>query len=331
MNKLVQLGIDVYKGNIPTTYEGVTSNEVFRKALIEANKGSDKITTRGIRDGKYNGLFAVIEEAITSITVGGIAEDNPLFNYVEFRNLNEGDSAKFIIQDEVVVSVSEVANGVNNLRRQRYLGGEEIEVATRLYGAATYEDVKRLLAGKVTWTDFVDAISKSFKRKLNDSVYAAIAAAIGGAQGVYKVTGTFSEDKLNSIIDHVEAENPGKVALIIGATQATRKITNIRGADSNSAKEELFKNGVFQSYGRNIIISMANTHKYGTDEFALATNELYVVAADEKFIKVVHEGETYMTTKDPYESKSFQQEVAVFQNWGIATVMTSKAGFYALQ
>ena len=92
---LVRLAIDSYKGHVAGNYSVDDSMEVLRQALVEANGGSTKLDYRAIRDGKCNGLFAIVEEIINKTVIEGLPESCPLFNYVDFRNVAEGDSNIF--------------------------------------------------------------------------------------------------------------------------------------------------------------------------------------------------------------------------------------------
>ena len=126
---LVRLAVDAYKGHVAGNYSVDDSMEVLRQALIEANGGSTKLDYRAIRDGKCNGLFAIVEEIITKTVIEGLPESCPLFNYVDFRNIAEGDTNVFEIRDNGLFVVADIADGTQGLRRQRLAGGEEITEA----------------------------------------------------------------------------------------------------------------------------------------------------------------------------------------------------------
>ena len=151
---LVRLAVDSYKGHVAGNYSVDDSMEVLRQALIEANGGSTKLDYRAIRDGKCNGMFAIVEEIINKTVIEGLSESCPLFNYVEFRNLAEGDTNVFEIRDTGLFVVSAIADGTQGLRRQRMGGGEEITVKTQLKGIKIYEELDRVLSGRVDFNTF---------------------------------------------------------------------------------------------------------------------------------------------------------------------------------
>lgn len=330
-NALVQLAVDIYRGKVSGNYSIAESNEVLTKALCDLNKGHTEFQSiKAIREAKKNGLFEIIEEMITKSRNTGLPASNILLQFAETHNLTDGDSKVFEIRDGAVVVVSKVADGTNQLKRQRFSGGESITVETDLYGVKIYEELRRLMTNRTDWVAFVDAISKAFIQKINDVIYAAVIKSFDDIITPYKQIGTFDEVKLQLIIDHVEADNPGKIAVIIGSTQAVRKIKGITGIDSDSAKEQLFALGYVGRVGRNPVIAMDNAHAIDDENAFVLGNDLYIVASDEKFIKFVDEGDTLVTDTPPENNKDFTHDLSTYQRFGVACVMTRKAGIYKL-
>ena len=325
---LVRLAIDSYKGHVAGNYSVDDSMEVLRQALVEANGGSTKLDYRAIRDGKCNGLFAIVEEIINKTVIEGLPESCPLFDYVDYRNLAEGDTNIFEIRDNGLFVVSDIADGTQGLRRQRLTGGEEITVKTQLKGIKIYEELRRVLAGRVDFNELIDKVAESFQKKINNDIYAAVKAGFDGLISPYKESGSFDESKLTEIIDHVEAAT-GKKAFILGSKQAVRKITGVKGADSASAKEDLFAMGYFGHFYTTPIIVMENAHKVGSTDFVLS-NDLYIVASDDKFVKFVTEGDTLIIPGDALGNADLSQEYFMAERYGISVVFAEAFGEYAL-
>ena len=140
--------------------------------------------------------------------------------------------------------------------------------------------------------------------------------------------GTFTEEKLTALIDHLEATT-GKKAYILGSKQAVRRITNIKGADSNSAKEDLYAMGYFGHFYTTPILVMQNGHKPGTTDFILG-NDLYIVAGDDKFVKFATEGETLIIPGDALANSDLSQEYFMAMQYGVNVVMCEQFGIYKL-
>lgn len=330
MDNIIKLAVDRYKNRVAGNYSADDTKEALRQALIEANNGSTKLDYRSIRDGKCNGLFAIVEQIINKTVIEGLPESCPLFNYIEWRNLKEGDTNIFEIKDNGVFIVSEIAQGTQGLRRQRLTGGEEITVKTQLKGIKIYEELRRILAGRVDFNDLIDKVSESFQKKITDDSYTAVVGAFDKLVAPYTngTAGSFDEAKLTAIIDHVEAAT-GKKAYILGSKQAVRKITNVKGADSNSAKEDLYAMGYYGHFYTNPIIVMQNGHKAGTTDFILG-NDLYIIAGDDKFIKAVTEGETLIIAGDALGNADLSQEYLMAMAYGMKAVVCQEMGIYKL-
>jgi len=327
---IIKLAVDAYKGHIAGNYSVDDSMEVLRQSLIEANNGSTKLDYKAIRDGKCNGLFAILEEIINKTVIEGLPESCPLFNYVDFRNLKEGDTNVFELRDNGIFIVSDIADGTQGLRRQRLTGGEEITIKTQLKGIKIYEELRRILAGRVDFNSFIDKVSEAFQKKMSNDMYTAVVAGFDGLVSPYTngSAGSFAEDKLVEIIDHVEAAT-GMKAAILGSKQAVRKISGVKGADSSSAKEDLYAMGYFGHFYTTPIIVMQNGHKVDSTDFVLG-NDLYIVASDEKFVKFVTEGDTLIIPGDPTSNADLSQDYLMAMRYGLKVIMSEQFGIYKL-
>jgi len=329
MNKdLIKIAVDAYKGHVVGNYSVDDSMEALRLALIEANGGSTKLDYRAFRDGKCNGVFAIVEEILNKTVIEGLPESCPLFNYVDFRNLKEGDSNVFELRDTGLFIVADIADGTQGLRRQRLAGGEEITVKTQLKGIKIYEELRRVLSGRIDFNELIDKVSESFKLHISNDIYDAVVAGFNGLVAPYSQAGSFDEGTLTEIIDHLEAAT-GMKAMILGAKQGVRKITGVKGSDSDSAKEDLYAMGYFGKFYTTPIVVMQNGHKHGTTDFILG-NDLYIVATDEKFIKFVTEGDTLIVPGSVLGNDDLSQEYLVAMRYGMKCVMATQFGCYKL-
>jgi hypothetical protein len=322
----VKTAVDAYFGRVEGNYSVAKTQEALRAALIEMNGGSDKLTRKSFRD--HPEMYSIVEEIITITTLDSIPQDNPLFDYMETRNLAYGDSNQFTVDSNQLFIVSQIAEGTQGLRRQRQIGNAPITVATVLRGVKIYEELARVLSGRSDFNKMIANVARSFSAQINIDAYNAVVGTFDGLTAPYKVTGTFDAGKLATLIDHVEAENDA-TAIILTSKQGARQITGIVGADAHSAKEDLYNMGYFGHFGNNPIITMKNRHVPGTTNFALGNN-LYVVASNEKFIKFVTEGETTIISGSVYGNADLSQDYFMGQRYGVAAVLGNKAGVYEL-
>lgn len=326
-SNLIKLAVDGYKGHVAGDYSVNDTQEALRKALVEANGGSTKLDIKAIRDGRCNGVFAIIEELVNVIHEEGLKGDEFFMNMVEDRNLSLGDTNKFHIERECLFAVADIAEGTQGVRRQRIEAGQDITINTQLRAIKIYEELNRVLAGRIDFNKFVDLVGKSFIKQELDATYDAFVGMFKKLKAPYTETGSFDEDKLLELIDHVEAST-GETAVIVGTRKALRKIKT--AVVSDSAKEEMYAMGHFGRFNGTELVAVKQRHKSGTDDFILDDNVLYVFAGDTKPIKRVTEGDVTMLMGTPMNNADMSQEFLMMKRTGIAVIFDRDFGVYNL-
>nr|DAG49227.1 MAG TPA: capsid protein [Caudoviricetes sp.] len=326
-SNLIKLAVDGYKGHVAGDYSVNDTQEALRKALVEANGGSTKLDIKAIRDGRCNGVFAIIEELVNVIHEEGLKGDEFFMNMVEDRNLSLGDTNKFHIERECLFAVADIAEGTQGVRRQRIEAGQDITINTQLRAIKIYEELNRVLAGRIDFNKFVDLVGKSFTKQELDATYDAFVGMFKKLKAPYTETGSFDEDKLLELIDHVEAST-GETAVIVGTRKALRKIKT--AVVSDSAKEEMYAMGHFGRFNGTELVAVKQRHKSGTDDFILDDNVLYVFAGDTKPIKRVTEGDVTMLMGTPMNNADMSQEFLMMKRTGIAVIFDRDFGVYNL-
>ena len=186
-----------------------------------------------------------------------------------------------------------------------------------------------MLAGRVDFNDFVDKVSTSFTKKTLDDIYKVWSGITTVAGSKYfPVAGAFSETALLEMIDHVEAANGGKQAIILGTRPALRAVT--QATVSESAKEAMNSCGYYGVFNGTPMVRIANVHATGTDDFILDDKKLYVIAGDIKPIKFVTEGESLLLMGDPLKNADFSQEFFYGSAYGVGLLVNEKFGVYTL-
>lgn len=324
---IVKMAVDSYFGRPSGNYSVAETQACLRDQLIELNGGSTKLTPKSFRRNPE--LYDVIEEILTVTVQAGLPEDNAMFNFVEERNIALGDTQEFIVDGKGEFVVSEVAVGTKGLRRQRLLGGTTITVPTKAYGVKIYDELQRVLAGKIDMNDMIDRLGAAFIKKYNSEIYDVVTNAFDGLTTPYKVSGTLTAANLIGLIDHVEAET-GTRATLITSKQGAREISNVFNMDANSAKEEVFNIGYYTHLYDNPIVVMRNAHKPGTTQLMLS-KDIYVVGSDEKFVKHVTHGDSLIIDEtNSLGNADLSQNYTAIQYHGFAAVMTAQAGVYQI-
>lgn len=323
MNDIVKLGVDLYKGCV-TEYSNDKASAAFRDALIEANGGTSVLDPRAIRDGKCVGVYSIVEQ-ILAATVPENVLNNPFIDaLVDFRNVAAGDEALFNLEDTSLFAVAETAEGTQAIRRQRIADYTEVPVPTKVHAVRIYEELKRVLAGKVDFSKMIDKVSKSFSDQILADAYAlwagAVAADIGGTV-YFPAAGTYNADTLLTLVQHVEAAAGGRPATIIGTKRALRPL--IAEIVGDNGKNIIDGQGYVGSFYGTKVVCIPQRHKVGTSTFMFNDNELTIIASgdDGKPIKFVYEGSPLIIPKAPETNMDLTYEYFYADRWGCALAM----------
>jgi hypothetical protein len=326
----LKIMIDAVKGVNMENYSKSETSEAIRNALIEMNGGSKKLNLKNFYRGSQ--LYALVQELIPAIIDEGFKDEDVLFNLVDYRNIADGDEEEFYVEGNSYFLVADAAAGIRGVRRQRIDKSETVTVKTSVKVVRIYEELNRLLAGKVTFDKFVDNVAKSFKQKILADAYKAISEmsqTTAGLDSNYVVagTGTGDEDALIELIQHVEAAT-GKEARIYGTKAALRKVTTATVSDE--AKKDMYEMGYYGKFNGTEMICMRQVHKVGTSVFALDDSKLYIIAGDDKPVKIVNEGEGLLYEGDATANNDLTQEYVYGQTFGVGVVCAEKMGIFTL-
>lgn len=307
----------------------VKTEEALRQALIQANGGSTQINPRNIYPGSE--LFQIIPELIQIVSDTGLKGDEFFMNYVDYRNVAEGDMNEFYTEDDDTFIVSEIGRGNQAIRRQRLGNGVKYTVPTTPYAIRVYEHYSRLMSGRADWSTFVARVSKSTQDKKYESIFGVFESITKTTPGMYnevEYTGTYDEDSLLSVIEHVEADNGGAGAKIIGTRGALRQLRMDILADQ--AKSDMYNVGYYGKFYGIPTFCIRSRYKTGTHDFIFPSDRLYIIASDEKFIKFVTEGTPLLKTVDPFDNMDLTQELWHIEQYGVRAELRHAIGLVTL-
>lgn len=333
-NAIISLAKDMIKGRQSFSYNEKTydlneATAVLRQALIEANEGNPKFTYKSYRRNKTK-IFEIIEELVPIIIEEGLRGDEFFMNFVDERNLALGDTNEFFVPDNTTFIVTKIAHGIATPDRQRLDHGRKLAVETSMHAVRAYEEFARFMAGRIDWPALCDKVAESFKKAIWQDIFTAfngITSDTVGLDTTYVTGGSFSAAALNTLIQHVEAAT-GKPATIIGTKSALSKCEGTE--KSVSAKESMHNAGYYGSFDGTPMVMIRQLHLPGTNNFMFADNVVYVVASDDKFIKLVHEGETIVDDRDFTENSDMTIEYRMLMAWGVAVAINGKIGKYTI-
>jgi hypothetical protein len=321
--ELVKLALDLKKGKI-TNYTKDEANEVLRQELIELNGGSDKLSPKSFR--KHPEMFEIIEQ-ILDITINEGLQGQ-FQDFVETVQLDWGDTMVFTLPENRLFDVSIVADGNGDLRRDR-LDSSEVTVKTKTYGVAIYEELHRLLAGRVSFDRMIDIVSRSYENKIQTEIYNAVYNSFDQLSATYRATGTFAEGTLIDLISHVEAST-GAEAVIMGTKSALSKITREPTLVSDSMLDEINRVGYVGLFNGTPLVEIKNTHRVGTTQWAIDNNFLIVAPTGlNPFVKLIFEGDSLV--EEVVEGrKDMQREYRFIKKAGFNVLASENYGIYRL-
>lgn len=323
MTDLQRLALDVYNGKT-VMFNEVNGEDAIRNAINTAVGGEFNYKT--FRENKYK-VFSIIEEVL-DVTLG-VVITNQFDNLAEVKNVAVGERPSFRVEDPSLFRIARIAGGTNDLRRQKILNNR-FEVETDYFGAKIYAELEMFIAGMVDWTSMVNRLTLSFANDLGVRIYEAVANSYSALNATYGVTGTYNEDKLFDIIQHVEAKAGGRKAVIMGTKKALRKVSKDI-VMSDNMKDKMNSVGFIGNVGGTDLVLLPQAHKVGTDDFFVDDNMLLIVPQNEKLVKVVVEGETQMIEIADAGTRNDQQmEYLVQKKLGVGVMQSAIYGMYKI-
>lgn len=333
MNELVQLCVDTYRG-VVTDYSSQEATDVIRKAFVDI-LGTDKPDHRQFRKHK-NDIFEIIEVVLDELVDEGW-ENNKFFEqFVEYRNLNLGDTNEFYVEDRTMLTVSKLAQGHWNLRRQKLNIGDSFTVKTDIYGASVYTDFLRFLAGRMDWGKLISKIQEAMKLKMATEIYVSFMSTMNYLPAEFKHTGSFSEEQMLDIIDHVQASNGYAPVVIAGTRKALKEVVGTySGANSflvsENMKDQLNKNGMLDTWNSIPLLEIPQVHAPNSFDFMLDDKRLMILPANAKPIKLVREGQSMIKeVSDGTTNMDMSMEYKFLTQFGVATIFNLMYGMYEL-
>lgn len=325
-NEIVKVAVDAYHGNV-TKYSVDQSMDLLQKALVEANGGDTALNYKSIRDGKCNGLFTLIETILDKTVVEGLQESDFFNELVEFRNVALGDKNIFVVEDNDLFSVAEAAEGTQGIRRQRFMGRTETAIETSLKVVKIYEELNRVLAGRVDFNEMINLVADSFKAQMLNEIYGlwsnVTQAQLGGAV-YYPAAGAYDEATLLTLIEHVEAAAGGQQVTLLGTKAALRNLApSIQGADSRS---DIYNLGYYGKYFGANTFAIPQRHQIGNTNFVMDDNVITILASGEKPIKCVYEGDPLVVMPDPLTQGDLTQNYLYGSRWGLGLILPANSG-----
>lgn len=315
MKDFRKLASDVFNGVSCNFENGMTGNDVIVDTIRKACNGKTSIDYKDVRDGKVD--FAIIEEVINAAIELGADDNSALWDFVDMKSGALGDKPEFIVESGSLLKVDIVADGTQGIRRQRATS-KSVTLDTQTKAIKIYEELNRILAGRMSWVNFVQKVAASFKKDVYDTVATAFASVAPSASFV-KQGSPFVENDLIDLVEAVENAT-GQKAKIFGSLKALRNLTMAVSGDE--VNRDYYNMGYMGKWN--------GVPTFKITGAKIPTNVLYITAGDDKFVKFYDEGGTTIIPRDAFDNADLTQEYTVLRKYGVAVATADVVGKYTI-
>ena len=307
------------------------------KELGLNEKSSARDIKRALNKEAGKKLFEMIEEVI-DVQVSTGWQDNEFFNeFVEEKNLADGDDNEFYSEDDVILTVTKVAGDHHDLITQKLGAGESITIPTSVYAIKVGTDIRLFLTGRKDWADFIDAVTRAFVKKVQNEMYTTVMGASAKMPAQFTKTGTLSDATkatFDQLIEDVSMANDGAEVVIMGTKTALKKINGLASVDwiSYSQKEAVAASGILGTYEGTTLLEIPQRFADNDVATKLVDNTALLIMpiVDNKFVKFVDYGETSLEVTEAGDTMNDQQSYEVQRRMGVGTVISRYFGKWTL-
>lgn len=320
----------LYKGDIQQRFGRSVEdgNQLIRNAIMEVAGCKDKWDYHMFNHNKHL-VFRLLSEILEETIGQSIMEKYE--SWVDFKSIALGDTIEFKVSNQDLFEVGYVADGVDNLRRQRILHGK-IAMNSFKLGVKIYEEFDSFRLGRIDWADLVNRVALSVDNAIMKIIVKQIETAYSGeANGKYHVAGSYDDAKLVEIIANVEART-GKKAVIYGNKSA---LANLRQASSanwaEADKMDVRNQGYVGMFNGAPVVEIPNFMD-ANENLVLSQKHLFVIPDGTKIVKLLNEGnaEVYEVTSQ-HARLDNQIEYQFIQKFQIGVLKSNVFGVYEIE
>lgn len=337
-------GREIYDAEAGRVISRAEASDVVRKACFEylglTKDSTPKQIKRALSSEAGKKFFEVIEEVIDVQIAYGLGENEFFNQYVETKNMKDGDRNEFWVDDEVLLTVSRVNGDQHDLSMQRLGAGQSYHVDTHNYGIKVGSDIRLFLTGRKDWGAFVEAVVKAYINKVQTLIATQFANGVNVLPVPSTLTGTGAlasgtKAQFDAIIEKVGAANESSV-VIMGTKTALKSLnalTKVDWADpANSVKESVATTGIIGGYEGTPLMEIPQKFTDKTLATPIVDNKkLYIMPmVDNKFIKFVDYGETELEVNEKGATMDDMQSYEVMRRMGVSTLITRYFGVWTL-
>ena len=338
MNTIAQIIYDNYKGEIPAEFSAKTKKEredMIRSKIFEV-MGLDGYTDsktfrRALRENEAK-VFNIIEEVVDKVLESGEYQRRAFYNqFVEVKTLSLGDKNEFFVDGNNQLEVAEFSGNTFELKRRRIDKGQSFSLEMRDFGIKIYEELDRIMSGRADLAKLIVLVADAVDKHMADLAESTFIKAVDNLPTEFKYTGSYSEEDILEVLEHVEAANGVKPRLV-GTKAALGRLQGAMSVDmySSDMKNEVNTRGYMTVWKGYECMELAQSHKVSTFEFQMPNNKLFIMSG-EKIVKLVIEGDSRIKETNDYTNADLTAEYAITYKAGAAVAYNGLIGVVTLQ
>lgn len=282
-------------------------------------------------------IASLIEDVIVDKMNSGWNSANARFmEYVDERNIAEGDANEFYVEDNSLLTVSKFAGNHHDVIRQAVKPGKAFAIETSFYTVKVYTDFVLFQTGRIDFAALVDKMYKSIEENRYAALYTAFMSMDASLPTDMVNSTALTEQTKDTILAQIDAVAAvtGKDVILVGARPAIQKLQNTVNYNmfSDAMKDERNKNGILGNWEGYECLALARVNKAGTRDNAFSADDqkkIFILPVDPEFkpIKRVNEGDVmyYETGMDGLK-KDMTVDAEVVYKEGVGVVIDELFG-----
>ena len=336
--------VDTYKNKVQK-YSLEEANTVIRNKFFEIANLPENPTERQIRKAfrktsVREAIFEILEETIDDALITGWGADPFMRRFVDFRTAVLGQKNAFHVKKDCILTISKIAPGHHDIKRQRLAGGSTRTVETANYGAKVYMEMSRFLQGVEDWGALVSEITRAFDLYVNTMLHEAVMSApqqlpVPTKWNVSGQATSANKPKFKRLISDVQLAS-GSKAMIIGTEVALSALTGFGDVAwaADEAKSDLYKMGRLGTFEGTTIVELPQAFAPNDVEKYLESDDKLLIIPEgvEPFVKFFYEGsqdivEHSEIADNADDTKDYEFKVCM----GLETITSSRFGCWTIE
>ena len=177
--------------------------------------------------------------------------------------------------------------------------------------------------GLEDWAKFITKVYEAYDRYIKNTVYDTMVGYANSLTGQFKKTGTVTAENLNALCDLVSTAT-GMPIMIMGTRAALAKVIELQNASyvSDAMKNEHYRTGTLGMWEGKELVEIPQIFEKGkVGAYKIDNTLIWIMpVVEEKFIKVVNEGDTQLMTvtdKDVNRDMTYEYELQTKLGCGV--------------